>query len=232
MKGNALRITVFVVILVVGIGLIEMKKTTISAKRSEKVESPLSLFIEKGAPVHVLTVAPQTLRLYKTAIVEPCSKTQYCTFVSRHERKTFKVWQSVVKAESGEVLGQVRSVSKRSDISNGLFKVTIHAKGFLEKGQRLSSRIVTGFFKDMMAVPQSALQQEGDDYFLWQVTKDEQGAVKVPVKIGMRGLTNVQITEGIEMGAKIISRGADQYQKYKKLRVIKKTNSGEPSPSI
>ncbi len=231
MKENLLRLTLFIVLLFIGIGLIELKKEVIRNKRSQKVESPLSLFIEKGAPVHVLEVRPLTLRTYKVAILESCGNSLLCTFMSRYEKRDLDKGQTVLDGENNELLGKIRSVGRTSNISNGLFKVVIDPQADFISRKKISARILTGEYKDVLAVPRSALDQSGDEYFLWKLSEDESQATKVSVMTGRQGVKNVEIVSGITAGSEIVLRGANQFQKYQKLRVIKKVNSADTQPN-
>lgn len=232
MKQFRYEIIAFILILIASVATIQWKKQDVTQERQKKVESILSLTMEKGVPVHTMVLQPETLQLFKLATLEGCRSNLLCTNVSAQERMHLKKGQPVLNAKDESALGRILSISSRRDFRTGLFPVVIKPQGSFEKQAKIVSKILTQSLTDTLIVPLSALAQDNSDYFVWRVNKDHETAERVQVQLGLKNSQSVQIKNGVQFGDEIVTRGSTQVPKYDKIRIVKTISADQDNRDL
>jgi membrane fusion protein (multidrug efflux system) len=105
-----------------------------------------------------------------------------------------------------------RAIKARAEFSNGshLIKPGMMIRVGVEHGQR------TG-----VAVPEPAIQYEGDQAYVFVITPGPKGtrAVKQPVTVGVSDGGLVEVTTGLPVGARIVADGLNRVQDGQPVRV-------------
>lgn len=90
--------------------------------------------------------------------------------------------------------------------------------GFLRQGMTVSVNVETGRRARTMVVPNDALaQQDGKHALLWLVTDGR--AVRRQVQLGLRGLTQTEVTSGLRAGERILADGQAEVKAGDRVRV-------------
>lgn len=120
--------------------------------------------------------------------------------------------------EDKSFTGTVSSVaSSSSNSSSGVakytIKLTIPKDESMKIGMNASVNIVTSESKDVLLIPVSALQERGDESYVYtKIDEDGNLCGEVTVTTGLSDGTNVEITDGLDEGTTIYYQKSDSQQ--------------------
>jgi RND family efflux transporter MFP subunit len=117
--------------------------------------------------------------------------------------------------------GTVEIVSLAADESSHTFTVECvfdNKEGRFRPGMYVTVDVVVREIEDALALPMEAVISEGAGKYVFTV----EGGVarKVPVKAGIRGGNDYQISEGVPEGAKVVLSGASNLSDGAKVKVV------------
>jgi multidrug efflux system membrane fusion protein len=90
----------------------------------------------------------------------------------------------------------------------------------------VNARLVVQTLKDVVVAPQAAVQNGAPGEFVYLVKPDGTVAVQ-PVKVGVVEGTQVQITDGLKAGDKVVTDGLDRLKDGAKINIV--TLDGKPT---
>jgi membrane fusion protein, multidrug efflux system len=108
--------------------------------------------------------------------------------------------------------GSFSTLDNIVDTGTGTVKAKAHfpnAGNTLFPSQFVNVRMELDTLKGAIVVPATAVRQGGDGAFVWLLNSD-QTVSKTPVKTGQATGVQVQITEGLKVGDKVITEGGDR----------------------
>ncbi|MGA1530139.1 MAG: efflux RND transporter periplasmic adaptor subunit [Kiritimatiellia bacterium] len=89
-----------------------------------------------------------------------------------------------------------------SDVKEFKVQISIEDGNGLRPGFSCSAEIAVERIPDALMLPVQAVFRDGDGWFVYQGSPTR--AKRIPVKLGRSSLTHVQITEGLEAGARVL----------------------------
>ncbi|MDM9379813.1 efflux RND transporter periplasmic adaptor subunit [Chlorogloeopsis sp. ULAP01] len=127
------------------------------------------------------------------------------------DRQTFtgriqSLYPQAVKAEEAEPSGGSQKTSKSSSSEQPAVPAIVlldTPTRTLIPGSRVNVEILLKQRQNVVVLPTEAIQREESEPFVW--VRDSQGnAQKRLVKLGLEGLTNVEVTSGLDLGDRVI----------------------------
>ncbi len=217
---NKKRLLIYFSCVVAIIFLIVMKRGVITAKRNVKTKSTFSEWQEKGKPVVVERIIKRNVDLYTKITVVRSSENYYEGHVPETIQKKLHPGQSLyVEGEEKNIEGKIIEVGDEIDMDSGMFRVRLS----FENGVDVINNIVivfvnTGILSDVICVPNTVVDQEGDEYVLWVAEKGR--AHKKIVTIGQRNGYGFIIAQGLMVGEMVVVDGFTQLLDNDKLNIL------------
>ncbi len=118
------------------------------------------------------------------------------------------IWISRDESDASEHQGSVLRISPIVDTRTGTVKVTCqleNASAEMRPGSFVRVKVQTGIHQDVLAIPKRALVAEGADTYVYRAEADS--VVKVMVETGFTDSDFVEVVEGLESGARIVTVG-------------------------
>ena len=198
---------------------------TIGVIKEKKAAPTISIaneFKEHGKPVEVFEVPRGELKFYER-VTGDYRNGQVELFVSKIQwRKIKKGQEARIFKPAGEfVEGKVSHVAGGADTETGLYRVVVTVEEPIEAlvGQNVVVDINTKTLRNVVSVPSASIERDGKESFVW-ILNDDLKATRRPVKKGEVSQMRTQILEGLEVGEKIIVRGASSLEKGDVARVV------------
>lgn len=143
--------------------------------------------------------------------------------IPEQEKNSVYIGQkAVISDSSSEVDGVVKRISPAIDPQSGTFKVTVEVDDKDSKmiiGQFVNVRIIKKVHKDVVLLTKDAIVYEGGHVFVYVVGKDNY-AVKTEVRTGFEEKDKVEISEGLEIDAKVVTAGKSSLKKKTLVNII------------
>jgi hypothetical protein len=204
--------------------VIMIKQGLITAQRGRKVISTFTEWQEKGKPVVVTKVVKSNVDVYTKISVVRSSGNDYETFVPRSTLAKLKPGQSFYIAEGGgKIQGTVADVDQELDMDSGMFRVRLSFEnGNTTEQETLMAYINTGVITDVICVPNSAVDRQGDQNVLWIAEGDYAHQRNVVIK--QRNGYGSIIDQGLEEGEILILQGITHLQENDKLNILNRSD--------
>ncbi|HQP10838.1 MAG TPA: hypothetical protein PKV41_05585 [Candidatus Omnitrophota bacterium] len=201
-----------------------IKQSVIRAQRSIETISTFSEWQEKGKPVIVAQAAKNTVDLYTKISIVRSSANTYEAFIPRSIRMKLEPDQSFYINESGhKIHGKVTDVEEELDINSGMFRVQLSLEdGNKTDNQPVIAYINTGSIPDVICVPSSAVDRQGDQNILW-IAENER-AHKRSVVIKQRNGYGSIIDQGLQEGETVILQGITQLRENDKVNILSRSD--------
>lgn len=129
-----------------------------------------------------------------------------------------RTFEGQVQTIDSRVDPVTRSIELRASIPN--------PEDLLKPGMFLTARLALATRDDAILVPEEAIISNGTDQFVFVVAAGK--AVKTRVTLGQRGRGEVEITDGLEPGALVITRGLQKVRTGMPVKVGGAAPSGHP----
>ena len=213
------RVLIYFLCVVVIIFLIVIKRSVITAKRNVKTISTFSEWQEKGKPVIVEKVVKRNIDLYTKITVVQASGNYYEGHVPKTIQTKLRPGQSLyIEGEEKNIEGKIIEIGDEIDMDSGMFRVKLS----FENGSNAMNNAVivyvnTGTLSDVICVPNTVVDREGNDYVLWVAEKDR--ARKKTVTIEQRDGYGFIIAQGLRVGEMVIVDGFTQLLNDDKLNI-------------
>ncbi|UJH68746.1 efflux RND transporter periplasmic adaptor subunit [Allomuricauda sp. SCSIO 65647] len=119
-----------------------------------------------------------------------------------------------------KIEGKITKTSIQMDSKRKAFLVTASFKneGVSFTGTHVEIELETGPSLSGIWIPVESLKQIGNRHYVFIIKDDK--AIETDVKIGQRNETSVQITEGLEVGQRLITAGSEKVERNSQVLTI------------
>lgn len=194
----------------------------IKEKRNAPTVSIANEFKEHGKPVETYQAKRADLKFYER-VTGFYSNRQVNLTVSKIQ------WNKITTGQKARILspkdkvvpGVVSWKASFPDTSTGLYRVIVKSKApmMVDPGQNVVVDVNVDTLKNVVFVPSASIERAGKDAFVWVLT-EQRKALKRKVRVGKESQMFTQIVDGLQVGEKIIVRGASSLEKGDVARVI------------
>lgn len=159
-------------------------------------------FVEMGTPLMVIT---KNQHLYLRAEVP----VRYYSALSKIRSAKFKTQYSGDVFNIDDMHGQLMSSGKSATSTASYVPVTFQLdnKGDIVPGSYAEVFLITGERQNILCLPTSALTEEQGLYYVY-IQEDEYSYRKQEVRLGATDGEFTEITEGLEGGERVVTKGA------------------------
>lgn len=189
----------------------------------QRTDVPISFITETkkyGKPVTTLEVRGRTFHAKEKFTVTPLSDTDFEGYVTRNVASSLKEGQKVncLDSHTGKT-GKISFLDPKVDMMSGLYKLKIKFEEPLVcKNGKLLVETEVAEKKDIIEVPNDALDTAGKDFFIWKVVDGK--AKKEKVELSARSGYSSIVMSGLAAGDILVVSGQSQLEEGDSVRMV------------
>jgi len=219
------RTFVYILCVVVLIVSVALRRAAVNRERAATPASYITEIGKYGKPVTVITVEPAVFGMKRKFTVIPVSKTKFEGYVTRGMASILRQGQIVdtLNGQSGKA-GWISYLSPEMDMMSGLYKLEVEfgRPVICEKGKLLVEASIDEK-KNIIEVPNDALDTEQGRFYLWKVIKGK--AHKVEVDLSARSGYSSIVSKGLSKDDILIITGRSRLEEGDKVRIMNKEDN-------
>jgi len=219
--GFNFRIKIYVVLALAIVAAVLVRVDTLRREDARETASFFSEWMKFGKPVTVGELRRKDLPVYTKFTIKSISGRWGKGFVTSDIKERLREGEEIYFEENGGTpCGKIAHIGRSLDIDTGMFPVEVELYDAPDKaGSILVVFSLTKVLKDVLVVPNDAVDIVGDGYYLWKI--EDGKARRVKVEVASRGSYGSVITEGVQPGDLIVFSGQSQLKEGDPVNVIK-----------
>ena len=223
---NKKRIFIYSICVLLFIAFVIAKQQQVRFMRNKPIVSTFSQWQQNGKPVFVKRVLPKDVPLFEKLTLQPVSDGTFEGYVPKATQEKLLIGQDIyVESDSNSIIGSISEISNDISLDTGMFYIRAVFKKPVDVSDWLVVYAHIDTLFNVICVPNTIIDQEDGKYVLWVV--DDGYARKRTVAIKRRNGYGAVITEGLETGDYVVTRGFTQLSDNDKVHILDSTDIKE-----